>query len=83
MPNSVAIVAGASQGIGKATALRLSRDFSSLVLIARDFPSTRTARRFLSVGNPRKIFHDHAAVKALKKLWGMDAHRTRPQQILT
>jgi 3-oxoacyl-[acyl-carrier protein] reductase len=33
---SVAIVTGASQGIGKATALRLARDFSAVVLAARD-----------------------------------------------
>jgi 3-oxoacyl-[acyl-carrier protein] reductase len=36
MEKSVAIVSGASQGIGRSTAIRLARDFAALVLVARD-----------------------------------------------
>ncbi|GGH17393.1 SDR family oxidoreductase [Silvibacterium dinghuense] len=39
--NSVAIVTGASQGIGRSTAIRLAKDFSAVVLVARNGDSLK------------------------------------------
>ena len=51
MSKSVAIVTGASQGIGRSTAVRLARDFSSIVLAARDRPNlTKTADAVRAAG---------------------------------
>ena len=48
---SVAVVTGASQGIGRATAVRLARDFTAVVLIARDRESLEeTARDVIASG---------------------------------
>ena len=41
MKGNVAIIAGASQGIGRATALRLARDFPAIVLAARNGDALR------------------------------------------
>ena len=40
---SVAIVTGASSGIGRATAIRIARDFSAIVLVAMDKEDLETA----------------------------------------
>jgi 3-oxoacyl-[acyl-carrier protein] reductase len=51
MTDSVAIVTGASQGIGRATAVRLARDFSKLILVARNGANLKeTAKMVQDVG---------------------------------
>jgi 3-oxoacyl-[acyl-carrier protein] reductase len=51
MKDSVAIVTGASQGIGRATAIRLARDFSNIVVVARNGANLRvTAGEVEKVG---------------------------------
>lgn len=51
MNESVAIVTGASQGIGQATAVRLARDFSAVALVARNRSNLeRTAEAVQAVG---------------------------------
>ncbi len=51
MLKSVAIVTGASQGIGRATAIRLARDFPALTLVARNRSNLeRTAEAVRAAG---------------------------------
>jgi 3-oxoacyl-[acyl-carrier protein] reductase len=55
--NSVAIVTGASQGIGQATAVRLARDFSAVVMTARqESELQKTAAAVKSAGAEPLIF---------------------------
>jgi 3-oxoacyl-[acyl-carrier protein] reductase len=55
--NSVAIVTGASQGIGRATAVRLAKDFSAVVLAARNGEELKeTAASVKSAGAESLIY---------------------------
>jgi 3-oxoacyl-[acyl-carrier protein] reductase len=72
MPSSVAIVTGASSGIGRATAIRLSRDFSAVVLAARGAEALReVAEQVTALGaHALPIEIDLAAPAAAERVVG-------------
>jgi 3-oxoacyl-[acyl-carrier protein] reductase len=58
MSNAVAIVTGASQGIGQATAVRLARDFSGLVLVARNRANLEQTAQAVTAAGPEALVVD-------------------------
>src|SRR6202040_3830944 len=58
MSSSVAIVTGASQGIGRSTAIRLARDFSSIVLAARACPNLKKTADVLKAAGAQSLIID-------------------------
>ena len=58
MTNSVAIVTGASQGIGRSTALRLARDFRSIVLVARNRAKLQETAAAVAAANAAPLVID-------------------------
>ena len=81
--DSVAIITGASQGIGRATAVRLARDFSAIVLAARNKDKLeQVAAEVVSAGAEAMIFDldlreaksaENVVKGALARFGGIDA----------
>ena len=55
MKDRIAIVTGASQGIGRATAVRLARDFAAIVLVARNEENLRETERAVAAEGARAL----------------------------
>src|SRR6201996_6482978 len=55
MNDKVVIVTGASQGIGRATAIRLARDFAAAVLVARSEEKLRETEREVVAAGARAL----------------------------
>ena len=58
MTTSVAVVTGASQGIGRSTAVRLARDFGSIVLVARNRPQLDETAAAVSAAHATPLIVD-------------------------
>jgi 3-oxoacyl-[acyl-carrier protein] reductase len=58
MSHPVAMITGASQGIGKATAIRLARDFSALVLVARNRAHLEKTAKAVEAAGARTLVLD-------------------------
>jgi len=57
MKNSVAIVTGASQWIGRSTAIPLARDFSAFVLAARNAKALEEVATAVKAVGAERFFH--------------------------
>ncbi len=58
MTNSVAIVTGASQGIGRATAVRLAKDFAAVALVARNHSNLEETARAVEAAGAQSLIID-------------------------
>lgn len=58
MSHSVAVITGASQGIGQASAVRLARDFSALVLVARSKANLEETAKAVEAAGARTLIID-------------------------
>jgi NAD(P)-dependent dehydrogenase (short-subunit alcohol dehydrogenase family) len=58
MTGPVAIVTGASQGIGQATALRLAKDFAAIVLVARNRANLEATAEAVRAGGAEALVVD-------------------------
>jgi 3-oxoacyl-[acyl-carrier protein] reductase len=83
MEKSVAIVTGASQGIGRSTAIRLARDFTALVLVARDRVNLEGTAEAVKAAGAKALVIDsdlsqpEAAKSVVDQLWPRSAESTR------